>query len=322
MGRLSRRPHLRSSAAAFLSVVVVVLSLLTGPAGGPVALVSAQTSAQVPVKEYVLVPGDTVDVNVFGEADLTRSVVIRPDGKISLPLVGEVQAAGVTPTQLAENIATALRTYLKNPQVSVTVTQLQRIFVQVVGQASRPGAIEIQRGWTLLDVMGAAGGATPRAALSKATITRKEAVIPVDLEKLLVQGDKSANMPVEPGDIISIPLLQFKVVVLGYVRNQGTFELDAGARVLDAVAAAGGLSLGSAAATRVGIVRQGPDNKPYVVSQVDLNRIAKGDVTQNLVLQDKDVIYVPQAPLVVWREVLSWLTGLSLIRTLWPGLGI
>ena len=108
--KLSNRPHLRSCAAAFLSIVVMVLSLTTGPAGGPVAVVSAQTPAQAPAKEYVLVAGDTVDINVFGEADLTRSVVIRPDGKISLPLIGEVQAAGFKPSQLAERIAEALKT--------------------------------------------------------------------------------------------------------------------------------------------------------------------------------------------------------------------
>jgi polysaccharide export outer membrane protein len=299
----------------------MVLSLVTGPGGGPVAVVSAQTPAQAPAKEYVLVAGDTVDINVFGEADLTRSVVIRPDGKISLPLVGEVQAAGFKPSQLAERIAEALKAYLRSPQVTVTVTGLQRLFVQVNGQAVRPGAIEIQRDWTLLDVIGSAGGVTPRANASKATLTRKDTTIAVDIARLL-KGDKTANMAIEAGDIITIPLLQNRIAVMGYVRSAGAYDLDAGARLVDALAAAGGPTPGSAAVNRIGIVRLGADKKPFLARQADLNQIFKGDVAQNIELQDGDVVYVPQSGLVVWREVLSWLSGLSLIRALWPGLGI
>jgi polysaccharide export outer membrane protein len=299
----------------------MVVPLTTGPVGGPVAVASAQTPAQAPAKEYVLVAGDTLDINVFGEADLTRSVVIRPDGKISLPLIGEVQAAGLKPSQLAERIAEALKTYLRRPQVTVTVAGLQRLFVQVNGQAVRPGAIEIQRDWTLLDVIGAAGGVTPRANASKATLTRKDTTIAIDIARLL-KGDQSANMPIEPGDIITIPLLQNRIVVMGYVRSAGAYDLDAGARLVDALAAAGGPTPGSAAINRIGIVRLGADRKPFLAQQVDLNQIFKGDMAQNIELQDGDVVYVPQAGIVVWREILSWLSGLSLIRALWPGLGI
>lgn len=322
MGRLSNRAHLRSCTAAFLSIVVVALSLITGPAGGPVAVVSAQTPAQAPVKEYTLVPGDTVEINVFGEADLTRSVVIRPDGKISLPLIGEVQAAGLKPSQLAERIAETLKAYLRSPQVTVTVTGLQRLFVQVNGQAVRPGPVEIQRDWTLLDVIGAVGGVTPRADAGKATLTRKDRTIPIDIARLL-KGDSAANVPIEPGDIITIPLLvQNRIVVMGYVRGVGAYNLDPGARLLDALIAAGGPTLGAAAVNRIGIIRLGADNRPFLARQADLNRIFRGDVAQNILLQDGDVVYVPPAGIVVWREVLSWLTSISLIRGLWPGLGL
>jgi protein involved in polysaccharide export with SLBB domain len=143
----------------------------------------------------------------------------------------------------------------------------------------------------------------------------------LDLERLL-KGDKSANIPVEAGDIIDIPVLQNRVVVLGYVREQGAFDLEAGARLVDAIAAAGGVTVGSAATSRIGIIRLGPDNKPYVVRQVDLGKIFKGDASQNIVVQHGDVVYVPQAGIVIWREVLSWITGIGVVRGLWPGLGI
>jgi polysaccharide export outer membrane protein len=296
---------------------MLVLPLLTGPAGGPVVPASAQSPSS-----YVLASGDTVEVVVFGEADLSRSVVVRPDGKISLPLIGEIEAAGATPPQLAERITTALKTYLRNPQVSVTVTAMRRLVVQVVGQAVRPGTIEIQPGWTLLDVMGAAGGLTPRADPLKATITRKESVIKIDLDKLLVKGDKTANTPVEADDIITIPLLLNRIVVLGTVSHQGPYDLEAGSRLMDALAAAGGIEMGNAAINRIGIIRLGADNKPYVVQQIDLRRILRGDASQNIVLQHADVVYVPRSGIVLWREIISWITGYSVVRTMWPGLAL
>ncbi|MDR7418480.1 MAG: polysaccharide biosynthesis/export family protein [Armatimonadota bacterium] len=317
MGRQFERRHDRTHPAILLTIVMLVLLFLAGPAGGPLAPASAQNQST-----YVLASGDTVEVVVFGEADLSRSVVVRPDGKISLPLIGEIQAAGSTPPQLAERIAEALKTYLRAPQVSVTVTAMRRMFVQVVGQAARPGAVEIQQGWTLLDVLGAAGGLTPRADPLRATITRKESVFKVDLDRLLVKGDKSANVPVEPDDIITIPTLQNRVVVLGQVTRQGPFDLEAGARLMDALAAAGGIEMGAAATNRIGIIRLGPDNKPQVVHQIDLRRILRGDASQNIVLQHADVVYVPRSGIVLWREIISWITGYSVIRTMWPGLAL
>lgn len=307
----------RTRTAIFLTVVMLIASSLIGPLRGFVPPVSAQGQPA-----YVLAPGDTIEVVVLGEAELSRTVVVRPDGKISLPLIGEIQAAGATPPQLAERVAAALRTYLRSPQVTVTVTATRRMFVQVVGQAVRPGTIEMQPGWTLLDVMGAAGGLTPRANPQGATITRKETVIKIDLDRLLVKGDKSANLTVEPDDIITIPLLQNRVVVLGLVSRQGPFDLDANARLTDALAAAGGIDIGAAATNRIGIIRLGTDNKPYVVHQVDFRRILRGDTAQNVVLQHGDVVYVPRSGIVIWREIISWITGYSVIRTLWPGLGL
>jgi protein involved in polysaccharide export with SLBB domain len=169
--------------------------------------------------------------------------------------------------------------------------------------------------------MGAAGGLTPRADPVKVTITRKESVIKVDLDKLLVKGDKGANTPVEPDDIITIPTLQNRVVVLGTVTRQGPFDLEAGARVMDALAAAGGLEMGNAATNRIGLIRLGTDNKPYV-TQIDFRRLMRGDISQNYLLQHADVIYVPRSSIVVWREVISWITGYSVVRTMWPGVGL
>ncbi len=269
--------------------------------------------------EYVLGPGDAVTITVLGESDLTRSVTIRPDGRITLPLVGDVVAAGLTPTQLAEKLTGALKAYLKNPQVSVSVSSFQRAVVYLVGQVSHPGSFEIQKGMTIFEVMAATGGVTPRAAMRRASVIRRGTgqTINVDLEKLLVKGDQSANVELEPGDIIMVPALQNRILVFGRARA-GAYDLDDGARFLDVMAVAGVGPQPGAATSNIGVIRAGPDGKP-VVKVVDLNKILKGDMSLNIPMQDGDVVFVPASPLVRWQDVLTWLATLGVVRSLVGG---
>jgi polysaccharide export outer membrane protein len=129
---------------------------------------------------------------------------------------------------------------------------------------------------------------------------------------LLLRGDRTANVTVEPGDIIMVPALQNRVLVLGAVRAPGAHDVDDGARVLDAILLAGG-TVERAGTHNIGVIRNGPDGKATVTT-VDMNKMVKGDMSQNVQLQNADVIFVPSGPLVVWRDVLAWLSGLSLVR--------
>jgi len=292
----------------------VLIGQLAAPRGtGLMALTAAWAQG---LQEYTLAPGDVVDIAVFGHPDLSRSETIRPDGRVTLPLIGEVEAAGLTPTQLAARIAAGLKAYVKDPQVSVSVRTFQRAMVYLVGQVARPGAVEIQRGWTVMDVMAVAGGLTPRAAPRRATLIRRATgqTINLDLEKLLLRGDRTADVVLEPGDIIMVPVLQNRVLMLGAVRSPGAYDLDEDTRFLDAIARAGGPA-DRAGTNNIGVIREGPNGQPRVIT-IDLNRIVRGDMSQNIPLQNGDVIYVPPGPLVRWQEVLTWLGGLGLIRSL------
>lgn len=311
MGERCRRPLLRSGVAIALTVAVAVLLVLSGPAGGPVARVQAQTQG---LPEYQLVPGDSVQITVLGEPDLTRAVTLRPDGRITMPLIGDIVATGLTPTELSQRIATALKAFLRDPQVSVQVTGYQRAVVYLVGQFTRPGTVDIQKGWTVMEVLAVAGGVTPRAAVRRATLIRRGTgqTINVDLDRLL-KGDRSADIPVEPGDILMVPSLQNRVLLLGSVSRPGAYDLDEGGRIMDALALAGG-PLDRSAAHATGVIRTGPDGKP-VVTTVDITKIFRGDMSQNVLLQNADIVYVPAGALVRWQDVLTWLSGLSLIRT-------
>lgn len=168
-----------------------------------------------PAPDYVIGPGDTLSVVVYRAPELGASVPVRPDGRISLPLVQEVEAAGRTPIQLGQAIEDRLRKYVREPNVSVLVQSFvgpssQR--VRVIGEAAQPLAIPYREGMTVLDVMIEARGLTRFAAGNSAEIIRRNgsleaprSVIRVRLSDLLLDGDISQDVPMRPGDTLVIP---------------------------------------------------------------------------------------------------------------------
>lgn len=164
---------------------------------------------------YIIGPGDVLEIYVRNNPDLTVTVPVRPDGRISIPLVQEMQAAGKTPAQLGNDLEEALATYIRQPIVTVIVTKAVGSFaeqVRVVGEATKPQALSYRRGMTLLDVLIEVGGLTPYADGNDAKIIRridnKKITFPVYLEDLL-EGDTEDNVAMRPGDILIIPKSAF-----------------------------------------------------------------------------------------------------------------
>jgi len=161
---------------------------------------------------YLIGPGDNLDIFVWRNEDISISVPVRPDGRISTPLVEEMMAAGKTPSQLARDIEKALSKYIKTPVVTVIVTNFVGTFgnqIRVVGQAAKPQALPYREDISLLDVMIEVGGLTEFAAGNRAKIIRrhngKTTEIPVRLQDLLEDGDITANRLMRPGDVLIIP---------------------------------------------------------------------------------------------------------------------
>ena len=161
---------------------------------------------------YLIGPGDNINVFVWGNPDLSASVPVRPDGRITTPLIEDVKASGKTPTQLAREMEKQLARYIKNPVVTVIVTGFVGRFseqVRVVGEAAKPQALSYREQMTVLDVMIDVGGVTEFAAGNRAKIVRtvdgKQHEIPVRLDDLIKDGDITANVAVLPGDILIIP---------------------------------------------------------------------------------------------------------------------
>lgn len=163
--------------------------------------------------EYTIGPGDSLNIFVWRNPDVSvNGVPVRPDGKVSSPLVEDMIASGKTPVQLARDIEQVLSEYIQDPLVTITVMSFVGELgqqVRVVGEATGPRALPFSRNMSLLDVMIAVGGLTEYAAGNKAVVVRKsngsELQINVRLNDLLKGGDISANMAMHPGDILVIP---------------------------------------------------------------------------------------------------------------------
>lgn len=166
---------------------------------------------------YLIGPGDTIRVDVWRSPALSVTIPVRPDGKISTPLVDDMQASGKTTGQLAADIEKSLTKYVQQPVVTVIVTKFVGRYseqVRVIGEATRPQALPYRENMTLLDVMIAVGGITEFADGNKASIRRttgggKAQQFGVRLKDLVREGDLSANVSMRPGDILIIPQSYF-----------------------------------------------------------------------------------------------------------------
>ena len=157
---------------------------------------------------YKVGPLDSLNIVVWRNTDLSGTVQVRPDGRISTPLVQDLDVAGKTPPELAREIEKALGKYVRDPNVTVLVTSFQGTFseqIRIVGEATKPQAIAYRQNMTLLDVMIQAGGLTDFADGNSAVLIRNNTSYTVRLKDLLKRGDISANAAVAPGDVIIVP---------------------------------------------------------------------------------------------------------------------
>jgi polysaccharide biosynthesis/export protein len=200
----------KSSKSALASLAFAVL-VLVGCASYE-SLPPATPTVEGPGPEYIIGPLDNLNIFVWRNPDVSISVPVRPDGRISTPLIEDLAAAGKTPTQLARDIEGELAKFIQDPIVTVIVTGFTGPFarqVRVVGQATRPQAIPYRDNMTLLDVMVAVGGITEFAAGNRASIVRTvnndQKQYRVRVSDLVKDGDVSANVQMLPGDILIIP---------------------------------------------------------------------------------------------------------------------
>ena len=196
--------------AAWLALGPLIAGCASSPPAAPPPTPS-QASAKAVDSNYIIGPGDTIEVFVWRNPELSVTVPVRPDGKISTPLVEDMVAVGKTAPQLARDMEKVLSEYVRSPKVNIIVTTAASVFsqVKVVGQVTHPMALPYREGMTVLDALLAVGGLTQFASGNRSRVVRvengQETVIHVKLSDLLNSGDVRDNIVLKPGDVLVVP---------------------------------------------------------------------------------------------------------------------
>lgn len=192
-------------------LVLMAAGCSTAPNAPTLPAAMAETTPEAS-SQYVIGPGDVLDIFVWHNTDLTRQIPVRPDGRISMPLIGDALAVGKTPTALAQELQDQLKPYVKDPLVTVIPVQFVGLFtrqIRVVGEAVQPKALPYRSRMTALDVMIEVGGLTKYADGNHAILVRnvngKQESYTVHLDSLVRDGDVSQNVAMAPGDILIVP---------------------------------------------------------------------------------------------------------------------
>jgi polysaccharide biosynthesis/export protein len=280
------RRWLAALRGSFALLGLAALLGLGGSAFGAPATAPAPKSAAP--ASYVLGPGDEIDVQVYGDQELSRTLMIKPDGTIALPLINEVHAAGKTTAQLETELVKMYSKYVKAPLVTVVVRQLRVDRIYLLGQVARPGDYQLRPNLNIFELLASAGGPTQRADLGKAVIIRgKTETIKLDLVEAFVKNQPPA-INLQDGDTIYIPETDRNIVALGQVNRPGSYFLLEGQHLSDLLAATGGVTP-KAGVTKAFLMR---DNQQM---QVDLKKVLDGDVAANVALKPGDMLVVPES---------------------------
>jgi polysaccharide biosynthesis/export protein len=203
--------HLRSLVLGLVLLSWAHLSISAELPAPPSAAPPAAPMTDEDAARYIIGPGDTLQVFVWRNPELSTTVPVRPDGKISTPLVEDMVAIGKTPTALARDIEKVLAEYVRSPQVNIIVTQPVSAFsqVRVIGQVTNPQALPYRQGMTVLDAILTVGGLSPFAAGNRAKVVRSEngkpREIKVRLDDLVNRGQMKHNLELQPGDVLVVP---------------------------------------------------------------------------------------------------------------------
>jgi polysaccharide export outer membrane protein len=173
--------------------------------------VATDKSLLIVTQDYIIGPEDSLEITVWKNADLSKTVQVRPDGKISLPLLGDISAVAKTPAQLTEEISLGLRAYMENPTISIMVKEVNSYQIYVLGEVNKPGKYPLKSKTTLLQGITVAGGFTTMAARNKIVVFRftkdgeGQTKLKASYDDIVVRDGASQNIELKPGDQIVVP---------------------------------------------------------------------------------------------------------------------
>lgn len=240
-------------------------------------------------KDYLIGRGDVLEVSVWGVEEMSRTVVVRPDGKITLPAVGDIVADGMAPVALGAKISEAMKDYIKHPVVTVSVQEIRNNRVYITG-GNLSRVYDMRNQMTLLKLMSELGDFR-QADLRRAYLSRNGKKIPADFYALYFEGDLSQDVALEAEDIVYIPSNVNNIIyVLGAVTQPQPLQFREGMLVLDAILGAGGFTE-FAKEDSVRVVR-----KDKQEMKLNLKKLKKGEnLSDNIELVPGDYIIIPES---------------------------
>lgn len=310
--------HSASSICALSFLVLLLILTLSGCSTTPVEIKVEESFAadslgtEIPfatpeiihlheanlTRKYLIGPGDMIKVGVWNRPKLSGEHVVGPYGHITLPILGEFKIEGLGRDNAAKSISESYTKYYDEPIVTVTISKYMNNKVYVLGRVSNPGVVHFSGIGTLLEALSMSGGLPTqdkRIFLSKCYIVRgKEQIIWIDLLQLLQKGKIKLNIRLANNDVIYIPeSTDAAVFVMGEVKNPGSYQIQtASLSLLDAINLAGGPTEDSNI-KKIRLIREMKEQEGVKI--VDLDKIlARGDYSQNYLLKDNDIIYVPR----------------------------
>ena len=257
--------------------------------------------------EYIVGPRDVLEITLFdGSEPQIETIRVLPDSTISFSIIPKIKVGGLTVSGVAEKLGTELAKYIRTPNVQVSIKEYlsksTSVFgainlraVTIEGGSSGPGRYPLKARTTVLDQIINAGGPTSEARLDQVRLTRGNATYLLNIQLATEGGDNSQNPYLEHGDILRVAGIgqaDRRVTVLGEVRNPGVFNLSNDASILEVIASSDGFTQ-DASANRIRVIRRIDPINPTIYT-VNAERIFKGDLSQNIQLEDGDIVVVPR----------------------------
>jgi len=271
-------------------------SVVVGSALVAAILAGLAPSEPAAAKEYDIGAADLIAISVLDNKDLDTVVSVTPGGKIAVPLIGDVQAAGLTVSELTDHLTQELAKKVKSPQVTVTLREVNSYRIYFLGRVGRPGILTSKSEVTLLQALAMAGGILEGADLSLAYVARGKERVPVDFVKLLRNGDLAQNIALDPDDTVVIPDNPQNVIyVTGEVKTPGMlpFVQERDWTALKAVVAVGGFTQ-YAAKSKAYLIREGGGGRTTIT--IDFNDLMrKPEAGKDVPLIPGDILVVPQS---------------------------
>jgi polysaccharide biosynthesis/export protein len=275
-----------------LSSVMTALSRLVA-----LAAVASLTLAVSALPAQVIHPGDQVSIQVYGQQSLSQTVTVMQDGTIEYPLIGRLQIGGQTIDAATVQVRTKLGEYVRNPFVSIAITQFAQPDVLVLGDVKNPGKYQLRSDARVTDAIAAAGGlAEVNGDLPEARVSDSQGDIShVSLQQLLHDGDVGLDRSLAEGDVVYVPgPTLIKVTVNGAVDHPGVIEIPEGDKVSMAIAQAGNSNGANSDLNNVHVIRQSADGKTQDLTINLYQALEHGDSNTDIALQKNDEVYVPQ----------------------------